>query len=144
MSEKENKSGLLILMNIILLLPLTLFLCYLAKADFSATIQKENISQLILNGSIALTSFLIAVVGILISIYWAPNNTDPGRKALRPLIGCLIGVICTSTFATFAALSYHLYNFEFLFIWILISFSVALYISMVAIINVVIKLVVGV
>ena len=142
MSENENKSGLLILMNIILLLPLAFFLCYLVNANFSATIQKENISQLILTASIALTSFLIAVVGILISIYWS-FNSDPSRKALRPLIWCLTGVICISTFVSFEALSYSLYHFEFLFIWILISFSAALYISMVAIINVVIKLVVG-
>jgi hypothetical protein len=143
MSENENKSGLLILMNIILLLPLAFFLCYLVNANFSATIQKEDISQLILTASIALTSFLIAVVGILISIYWSPNTPASGRTALRPLIRGLTGVICISTSASFVALSYSLYNFEFLFIWILISFSVALYISMIAIINVVIKLVVG-
>lgn len=141
MSENENKNGLLILMNIILLLPLILFLCYLMKADFSVTIQKENISQLILNASIALTSFIIAVVGILISICWSSNITDPGRTALRPLIWGLTGVICISTFASFTALSYNLYDFEFLFVWFLVSFLIALYISIVAMINVVIKLV---
>jgi hypothetical protein len=113
------------------------------NANFSATIQKENISQLILTASIALTSFLIAVIAILISIYWSSNTPASGRKALRPLIWGLTGVICISTSASFVALSYSLYNFEFLFIWILISFSVALYMSMVAIIKVVIKLVVG-
>lgn len=141
MSEEENKTGLLILMNIILLLPLAFFLCYLVNADFSTTIQKENISQLILNASIALTSFLIAVIAILISICWAPNTIDQTRKALSHLIWCLIGIICTSTFASFAALSYTLYDFEFLFIWFLVSFLLALYISIVAMINVVIKLV---
>jgi hypothetical protein len=144
MSENENKSGLLIFMNIISLLPLAFFLCYLVNANFSTSIQKEDISQLILNASIALTSFLIAVIGILISVYWAPNTIDKSRTALSHLIWCLIGIICTSTFASFAALSYNLYDFEFLFLWFLVSFLVALYISIVAMINVVIKLVVGV
>ena len=132
------------LITILLVLPLICFLYYLVTTEYSGDIVvKADLSKLILSASIGLSSFLIAVVGILISIYWSSQTTDTGRKELRPLIWWLISIICISTFASFAALSYNLYDVEFLFIWILISFSVALYISMVAIINVVIKLVVG-
>jgi hypothetical protein len=131
------------LIIIILLLPLVCFLYCLVTTEYSGdSAVKTDLSKIILNASIGLTSFLIAVVGILISIYWSPSITSTGRKELRPLIWWLISIICISTFASFAALSYNLYDAEFLFIWILISFSVALYIAIVAMINVAINLVV--
>lgn len=130
------------LITVLLLLPLICFLYYLVTTEYSGDIVvKTDLSKLILSASVGLSSFLIAVVGILISIYWSFNTTDTVRNKLRPLIWWLISIICTSTFASFAALSYNLYDVEFLFIWILISFSVALYIAIVAMIKVVINLV---
>ena len=137
----ETRRALRILLNIILLIPLICFLYCLVTTQFSVPINKAGLSELILNASIALTSFLIAVIGILISIYWSPNTAASGRTALRILIWCLTMIICTTTFVSFATLSYNLYDIEYLFIWILIIFSAALYMTILAVVNVVLFLV---
>jgi hypothetical protein len=136
----ENGRTLRILLNIILLIPLICFLYCLVTTQFSVPINKTSLSELILTASIALTSFLIAVVAILISIYWSPSTTDPGRNALRPLIWWVTAIICASTFTSFLDLWYNLYGTNSLFIWILILFSIAFYMAMLSVINVVLFL----
>lgn len=136
----ETGRTLRILLNIILLIPLICFLYCLVTTQFSVPINKVGLSELILTASIALTSFLIAVVGILISIYLSSNTTDPGRNALRPLIWWVTAIICTSTFTSFSDLWYILYSTKSLFIWILILFSIAFYMAMLSVINVVLFL----
>ena len=138
MSEKGRTW--LLLLNIIFLIPLICFLYCLVTTQFSISIDKTSLSELILNASIALTSFLIAVVAILISIYWSSNTSDPGRNALRPLIWWVTAIICTSTFTSFLDLWYNLYGTNSLFIWVLILFSIAFYMTMLSVVNVVLFL----
>lgn len=77
---------------------------------------RVKIAELVLSNSIVQSSILLAVIGVLIAVYWSSLATDDTRNKLRSLIWAIAAVITAGFVSGLIALSFLVFNVNELFV----------------------------
>jgi hypothetical protein len=83
--------------------------------------------EIIFNSTLSLSGIFLAVIGILISIYWSGQATGGTKRAIKLLLFAVTALLVLSTFSCMMAFAYLAFQSKYLVFYILSSFFSIIY-----------------
>lgn len=91
----------------------------------------EQISNLIVSATLSLSGVFLAVIGILIAIYWSGSLTGETKRAIRWFLFVVTALSVLNATSCLAAMAHFLFGFDFLLVPMLALFFSTIYFDIV-------------